>query len=229
MRAHAGGHGSNVCTRDGVALLGHRRGRSTLVIERLREFSHFGLHEKFEVRRELGTRPSQECKEPANFGNTVAFCVPSDLGNCKPETLGKCFLARQRFVGGERGKGTSCTPELEHEDPWFELLEALLVSLEGNKKAGKFEAECHRDGLLKVASSNHGRGGMALCKRTKVLDDFTKRHGDDLECRRKLKDSCSVCYVLFQISSQLQHTAWWLEESPESSPHNEPILQDPGV
>lgn len=74
-----------------------------MFVEGLRDFADFGLHEELDVEREFGAGGGEQCEEPAELGEAVAFGMPCDFGDAEVERGGEGLLTTHGVFSREGG------------------------------------------------------------------------------------------------------------------------------
>ena len=130
-------------------------------MERLVDFFDLGLHHQLHVEGDLAAGAGDQAEEAADLGDAVAHGVPGDLRLAELELLHQFGLHLQAVLA-ERGQRAGGAAEFADQHARAQLLEALLVPLEGGEHSRHLVAEGDRHRLLQIAAAGHRRVAVFL-------------------------------------------------------------------
>ena len=164
-------------------------------MERLVDFFHLGLHQQLHVEGDLAAGAGDQAEEAADLGDAVAHGVPGNLRLAELKFLHQLDLALQPVLA-ERGQRAGGAAEFAHQHARPQLLQALLVALEGGEQGRHLVAEGDRHRLLQVAAPGHRRVAVFLGQRGQRIGDGVDVLLDDVERLAHLQDGGGVGDVL---------------------------------
>ena len=164
-------------------------------MERLVDFLHFGLHQQLHVEGDLAAGAGDQAEEAADLGDAVAHGVPGNIGLAELELLAQLGLHLQP-VFAERGQRAGGAAEFADQHARAELLEALLVALEGAEQSRHLVAEGDRHRLLQIAAAGHRRVAVFLRQLGERVGNAVDFLLDDVERLADLHDGGGVGDVL---------------------------------